>query len=256
MILAIDIGNTNIVMGCVDGERILFQERASTNHTATDLEYAVMIKTALDMHHLDPQKITGAIMASVVPGVTNPFKRAIEKYLGIRPLVVGPGIKTGLSIRIDNPAQLGSDLAVGAVAGIHEYPVPQIIIDMGTATTFSVIDRNRNYLGGLITTGMAVSADALVSQTSQLPRISFDPPKRVICSNTVDCIKSGILYSNAAAIDGIVERIQEELGESCTVVATGGLASLVAPLCKTKVILDDDLMLKGLMLIYKRNTER
>lgn len=256
MILAIDIGNTNIVMGCVDGNTILFQERTSTNHTATDLEYAVMIKTALDMHRLDPEAIIGAIMASVVPGVTNIFKQAIEKYLGIKPLVVGPGIKTGLSIRIDNPAQLGSDLAVGAVAGIHEYPAPMIIVDMGTATTYSVIDRNRNYLGGLITTGMAVSADALVSRTSQLPRVSFDAPKRIIGTNTIDCIKSGILYSNAAAIDGIVERIQEELGEACTVVATGGLASLVAPLCKTKVILDDDLMLKGLMLIYQRNTER
>ncbi len=256
MILAIDIGNTNIVMGCVDDGRILFRERTSTDHTATDLEYAVTIKTALDMHRLDPENITGAIMSSVVPGVTNTFRRAIEKYLNIKPMVVGPGIKTGLSIRIDNPAQLGSDLVVDAVAGIHEYPAPMIIVDMGTATTFSVIDRNKNYLGGLITTGMAVSADALVSRTSQLPRISFDTPKRVIGTNTVDCIKSGILYSNAAAIDGIVERIQEELGDTCTVIATGGLASLVAPLCKTRLILDDDLLLKGLMLIYQRNVQR
>lgn len=256
MILAIDIGNTNIVMGCVDGSRILFRERVSTNLTATDLEYAVTIRTALEMHRLDPESITGAIMSSVVPSVTNTFKRAIEKYLSIKPLVVGPGIKTGLSIRIDNPAQLGSDLVVDAVAGIHEYPAPMIIVDMGTATTFSVIDRHHNYLGGLITTGMAVSADALVSRTSQLPRISFDPPKRLIGTNTVDCIKSGVMYSNAAAIDGIVSRIQSELGESCTVVATGGLASLVVPLCQTKIILDDDLLLKGLTLIYQRNTEK
>ena len=256
MILAIDIGNTNIVMGCVDGSAILFRERTSTNHTATDLEYAVMIKTALEMHGQDPKAITGAIMSSVVPGVTNTFRRAIEKYLSVKPLVVGPGIKTGLSIRIDNPAQLGSDLVVDAVAGIHEYPAPMIIIDMGTATTFSVIDKNHNYMGGLITTGMAVSADALVSRTSQLPRISFDPPKRLVGTNTVDCIKSGIMYSNAAAIDGIVDRIQEEMGEKCTVIATGGLASLVAPLCRTRLILDDDLLLKGLMLIYQRNTEK
>ena len=208
------------------------------------------------MYRLNPEIITGAIVSSVVPSVTNTFRRAIEKLCGVKPLVVGPGIKTGLSIRIDNPAQLGSDLVVDAVAGIHEYPVPQIIIDMGTATTFSVIDKNSNYLGGVITTGMAVSADALVSRTSQLPRIAFEVPKKVIGSNTVDCIKSGIMYGNAAIIDGMVSRIEAELGEKCTVIATGGLSALVAPLCQTKLILDDDLLLKGLMLIYRKNTEK
>ena len=256
MTLTIDIGNTNIVLGCFDGAAILFRERISTNHTATDLEYAVTIKTALEMYRLNPENITGAIVSSVVPSVTNTFRRAIEKLCGVKPLVVGPGIKTGLSIRIDNPAQLGSDLVVDAVAGIHEYPVPQIIIDMGTATTFSVIDKNSNYLGGVITTGMAVSADALVSRTSQLPRIAFEVPKKVIGSNTVDCIKSGIMYGNAAIIDGMVSRIEAELGEKCTVIATGGLSALVAPLCKTRLILDDDLLLKGLMLIYRKNTEK
>lgn len=254
MVLAIDIGNTNIVLGCFDNRKILFRERLSTKHTATDLEYAVNVKTALEMNRLDPKQITGAIISSVVPSVTNTMTRAIEKYCGIKPLVVGPGIKTGLSIRIDNPAQLGSDLVVDAVAGIQDYPAPMIIIDMGTATTFSVIDKDRNYLGGLITTGMSVSADALVSRTSQLPRISFDKPKRVIGTNTIDCIKSGIMYANAAAIDGIVSRIEEELGQSCTIVATGGLSSLVAPLCKTKVLTDDDLLLKGLMYLYEKNT--
>ena len=256
MTLTIDIGNTNIVLGCFDGDAILFRERISTNHTATDLEYAVSIKTALEMYRLNPENITGAIVSSVVPSVTNTFRRAIEKLCGVKPLVVGPGIKTGLSIRIDNPAQLGSDLVVDAVAGIHEYPVPQIIIDMGTATTFSVIDKNSNYLGGVITTGMAVSADALVSRTSQLPRIAFEVPKKVIGSNTVDCIKSGIMYGNAAIIDGMVSRIEAELGEKCTVIATGGLSALVAPLCKTRLILDDDLLLKGLILIYRKNTEK
>ena len=256
MTLTIDIGNTNIVLGCFDGDAILFRERISTNHTATDLEYAVSIKTALEMYRLNPENITGAIVSSVVPSVTNTFRRAIEKLCGVKPLVVGPGIKTGLSIRIDNPAQLGSDLVVDAVAGIHEYPVPQIIIDIGTATTFSVIDKNSNYLGGVITTGMAVSADALVSRTSQLPRIAFEVPKKVIGSNTVDCIKSGIMYGNAAIIDGMVSRIEAELGEKCTVIATGGLSALVAPLCKTRLILDDDLLLKGLMLIYRKNTEK
>lgn len=253
MILAIDIGNTNIVMGCFDENKILFRERVSTNHRATDLEYAVTIKTALDMHRLKPEQIEGAIMSSVVPTVSNTFKRAIEKYCGVKPLVVGPGIKTGLSIRIDNPAQLGSDLVVDAVAGIHEYPAPMVIVDMGTATTFSVIDQNHNYLGGMITTGMAVATDALVSRTSQLPRIAYEPPKRLIGTNTVDCIKSGVMYSNAAMIDGIVARIEEELGQACTVITTGGIAGLIAPLCKRKVIQDDDLLLKGLMIIYQRN---
>lgn len=256
MILAIDIGNTNIVIGCFQDTKILFRERVSTNHTATDLEYAVTVRAALEMHRMNSEDITGAIVSSVVPAVTNTFKRAIEKYCGVKPLVVGPGIRTGLSIRIDNPAQLGSDLVVDAVAGCQEYPAPMIIVDMGTATTFSVIDRNHNYLGGLITTGMAVATDALINRTSQLPRISFDVPKRIIGTNTVDCIKSGILYSNAAAIDGIVERIEEELGDRCTVIATGGIAGLVAPLCKRQMILDDDLLLKGLMLIYYKNVEK
>ncbi len=256
MILAIDIGNTNVVIGGFQEKRILFQERVSTKHTATDLEYAVTVKTALEMHHLEASSITGAIISSVVPSVTGTFQRAIEKYCGVRPLVVGPGIKTGLSIRIDNPAQLGSDLVVDAVAGCQEYPTPLIIIDMGTATTFSVIDGAHNYLGGIITTGMAVSAEALVSRTSQLPRVSFEKPRRIIGTNTIDCIKSGMMYGNASMIDGMVERICQELGSPCTVVATGGLSTLVAPLCKTRLILDQDLLMKGLMYIYYKNADK
>lgn len=253
MIIAVDIGNTNIVIGGFNDNKILFRERVSTNQTATDLEYAVTVKTALEMHNFKAEDVKGAVLSSVVPSVTNTFKRAVEKCFGVKTLVVGPGVKNGLSITIDNPKQLGSDLVVDAVAGLNEYPVPLIIVDMGTATTYSVIDRNRNYIGGLITTGMAVSADALISRTSQLPKISFEVPKKIIGTNTVDCLKSGILYSNAAGMDGVIERIEEELGEKCTVVATGGLAGLVTPLCKRKIILDDDLLLKGLMIIYKKN---
>lgn len=253
MILAIDIGNTNIVLGCADGEDILFRERLSTNQTETALEYAVRIKAALDINKISPESITGAIISSVVPSITNTVKEAAEKLISAKVLIVGPGIKTGLSIMIDNPAQLGSDLVVDAVAGIHEYPVPQVIIDMGTATTYSVIDSSRSFIGGLITTGMAASAEALNTKTAQLPKFAFEKPKKVINSNTVECLKSGLLYSNACAIDGIVERIEEELGEKCTVVATGGLANVVVPLCKRDIILDDDLMLKGLVLIYNKN---
>ena len=253
MVLAIDIGNTNIVIGCFEGERILFVERVSTNHSATDLEYASTIRMAMHIHDMDAAAMEGAIISSVVPTLTGTVKRAIEKYAGVKVTVVGPGIKTGLSIQIDNPAQLGSDLVVDAVAGISSYPTPQIIVDMGTATTYSVIDRRKNYVGTLITTGVSISADALTSATSQLPKIGFDSPRTVIGKNTVDSMRAGLMYSNAAAIDGICDRIEEELGEKCTVIATGGLAGIVTSLCKREVILDETLMLKGLMLIYNKN---
>ena len=255
MILAIDIGNTNIVLGCADDDKILFRERLATVQRETSLEYAVKIKAALDINGIDRADISGAVISSVVPSVTYTVKTAVEKLVTGKIMIVGPGIKTGLKIQIDNPASLGSDLVVDDVAGINNYPVPLIIIDMGTATTFSVIDRNCAHIGGLITTGIAVSADALNSRTAQLPKIAYEKPKRVICSNTVDCIKSGIMYSNACAIDGIIERIEEELGEKTTVIATGGLAQVVIPLCRHEIIYDDDLLLKGLMIIWNKNTK-
>lgn len=256
MILAIDVGNTNIVLGAFDGEEILFQERLSTRQTATDLEYAAGIKTALDMHGIGRTECTEAIISSVVPSVTDVLRRAVEKCVGARVMVVGPGMKTGLRIMIDNPAQLGSDLVVDAVAGAAEYPLPLIIIDMGTATTLSVIDRNRNYLGGTIQTGVAVSADALASRTALLQKISFDAPKKIIGTNTVDCMKSGLMYANAYALDGMIAHMERELGEPCTVVATGGLAHVVIPLCERRgIILDDDLLLKGLRILYNKNRQ-
>ncbi len=253
MVLAIDIGNTHTVLGCFEGDKILFIERVSTNLTATDLEYAAVIRMALHIHGVNSSTVEGAIISSVVPTVTGTFCRAIEKYAQVKVTVVGPGVKTGLNIHIDNPAQLGSDLVVDAVAGINYYSVPQIIVDMGTATTFSVIDKNKNYIGTLITTGMAISAEALTSRTSQLPRIAFDKPSSVIGKNTVDSMKNGIMYANAGAIDAIVERIEAELGEQCTVIATGGMCGVVTSLCKRKIITDDELLLKGLMIIYRKN---
>ncbi|MBQ1904007.1 MAG: type III pantothenate kinase [Ruminococcus sp.] len=255
MILAVDIGNTNIVLGCCDEGRILFRERVSTSLTATDLEYAVTLRTAVEMNGYDSTQIDGAIISSVVPTITNTVKAAVEKYARVRCKVVGPGMKTGLSIKIDNPAQLGSDLVVDAVAGINEYKAPMIIIDMGTATTLSVIDEGKNYLGGMIMPGIMISHDSLISRTSQLPRIALEEPKKLIGTNTVDCIKGGILYGSAGSIDGICDRIKQEIGRDCTVVATGGLAPVVVPLCKTQITLDEDLLLKGLMLIYNKNNE-
>ncbi len=257
MILAIDIGNTNIVIGVFDkSDDIVFMERVSTNIMATALEYAATIKMAFEVHNIKIENIDGAIISSVVPTVTNTFKQAVEKLTGQDVIVVNPGIKTGLAIRIDNPAQLGSDLVVDATAGIKEYPVPQIIIDMGTATTMSVIDRNKCYIGGAIITGVQVSSDALVSRASQLSRVSLDAPSKVIGTNTIDCIKSGMTYASACAVDGMIERIEKELGEKCTVIATGGISNIIIPLCKHKIIIDDTLLLKGLIIIYKKNAKK
>ncbi len=253
MILLVDIGNTNIVTGCADEGEILFCERLSTNHRATVLEYMTVFRTAFELYGIDAKKIDGAVISSVVPSVTNVIRDAIEKICSVEPMIVGPGIKTGISIVIDNPAQLGSDLITGAVASVAEYGVPQIVIDMGTATTISVINKDKQYIGGAIMPGLRVSHDALITRTSQLPKIAFEKPKKIIGSNTIDCIKSGILYGNAGAIDGLIDRFCEELGEKCTVIATGGLAKTVVPLCKNEIIIDEDLLLKGLMLIYEKN---
>lgn len=253
MILAIDIGNTNIVLGCIRDGEILFTERLSTDHSKTGLEHAISLKIVLEMHDIDPKNLSGAIIGSVVPPLTELFQEALEKIAGIRAMVVGPGIKTGLNILMDNPAQVGSDLIVGAVAGIAEYSLPLILIDMGTATTICVIDSRKNYIGGMILPGVRVSLDSLTSRTSQLPRISLDAPKRLIGKNTIECMKSGVLYGNAACLDGMIDRIEADLGQEATVVATGGLAENIVPLCRHSIILDDELLLKGLLLIYKKN---
>lgn len=253
MILAVDIGNTNIVIGCIENGKNIFMDRLSTNHSKTLLEYAIDFKNILEIYHIDTDKIEGGIISSVVPPVTGVVRFAIEKVTGKSIMLVEPGIKTGLNILMDNPAQVGSDLIVNAVAAIHEYQAPLIIIDMGTATTISVVDEKKNYIGGMILPGLKVSLDSLVSGTSQLPRISLEPCKKLIGKNTTECMKSGVIYGNAACIDGMIARIQEKLQQKATVVATGGLAAVVAPYCKENVIYDDELLLKGLYLIYCKN---
>lgn len=255
MILALDIGNTNIVIGCIDREKTYFIERLSTVRTKTELEYAVDIKTVLDLYRIKRSDMEGAIISSVVPQITNIVKLAAEKVLGnnSKVMVLGPGVKTGLNIKMDNPGQLGADLVADAVAGISEYPTPLIIIDMGTATTASVVDADKQYIGGMILPGVGVSLDALTQRASQLSGIGIEEPKRVIGKNTLECMKSGVLYSSAGALDGIIDRIEEELGEKTTVVATGGLAKKIVPYCKRDIILDEDLLLKGLLVIYEKN---
>lgn len=253
MILAIDIGNTNIVIGCCDDEKIYFIERLSTNILKTELEYAISFKNVLEIYGIDPAQIEGGIISSVVPPITNIVRSSAEKVLGKPMKIVGPGVKTGLNILMDNPAQVGSDRIVNAVAAINEYPVPLIIIDMGTATTFCVVDEKKNYIGGMILPGVRISLDALTSRTSQLSRISIEAPKKTIGKNTIDCMKSGIIHGNAACIDGMVSRIERELGQKATILATGGLAKKIVPYCEQEIIIDDELLLKGLRLIYNKN---
>lgn len=253
MILAIDIGNTNIVVGCIDEEKIYFTERLSTVRTKTELEYAVDLKTVLDIYHIKRTDIEGCIISSVVPQITGIAKLAAEKILKKEVMVLGPGVKTGLNIVMDNPGQLGADLVADAVAGLASYPVPLVVIDMGTATTISVVNSKKQYIGGMIMPGVRISLDALTARASQLSGISIDAPRHIIGKNTIECMKSGVLYSNAAALDGIIDRIEEELGEKTTVIATGGLAKKIVPHCRKEIILDEELLLKGLMLIYRKN---
>ena len=211
MILAIDMGNTNIVIGCVDDEKIYFEERLCTDYSKTELEYAIGFKTVLELYNIESEQIHGAIISSVVPQLVNVIKSAVEKIIGITPLIVGPGVKTGLNLLMDQPKQVGTDMVVDAVAAIHEYGAPVLIIDVGTATTISAVDDKKNYVGGAILPGIRVSVDSLVSRTAQLPRISLEAPKSVIGKNTIACMQSGAVYGNASCIEGMVDRIREEL---------------------------------------------
>ncbi|MCM1308954.1 MAG: type III pantothenate kinase [Butyrivibrio sp.] len=253
MLLAIDMGNTHIVTGCIDGDRTLFAERLSTEHTRTELEYAMNFEAVLKLHGILPSDIDGAIISSVVPPLTNTIAFAVEKIIGQRPMVVGPGVKTGLNILMDNPRTVGADLVVASVAGISEYGAPLIMIDMGTATTFAVIDKDGNYTGGIIAPGMEASLSSLVARTAQLPNISLEAPACVIGKNTVDSMRSGLVLGCAAMLDGLIDRIEEELGYKAAVVATGGMAGTVIPVCSHSITVDNELLLKGLNLIYHKN---
>lgn len=253
MILAIDMGNTNIVIGGIDSTKTYFVERITTNHVKTGLEYAINIKNILEIHNVDKSQVEGAIMSSVVPPLNAALSSAVKKIFGFHPKLVGSGMKTGLNILMDNPKTVGSDMIVDAVAAIREHPCPIIIIDMGTATTLSVVDKNGCYIGGVILPGLRLSLDTLSSKTAQLPSISLDIPSKVIGKNTIDCMRSGIMYGNASMIDGIIDRMEEELGQPATLVATGGLSRFVTPLCRHSIIYDEALLLKGLLILYEKN---
>ena len=253
MLLAIDIGNTNIVIGCMKDDEIVFKARIATERQRTSDQYGVEIKNMIEAFGVNLKEIDDCIISSVVPPVFNSVRTGVLKIIGKQPMVVSPGLKTGLNIHVDVPSQVGSDRIVIAVAALAEYEAPLILMDLGTATTIEVVEPDNVYLGGVIFPGVMVSLDALTSRAAQLPGISLDKPKAVIGKNTIDCMRSGMMYGTAAMIDGIIERIEEELGHKTTIVATGGLARFITPLCKREIILERDLLLKGLNILYKKN---
>lgn len=255
MILVADVGNTNIVLGLYEGRELKYHWRLSTNRNATADEYGVMTINLFRLAGVSADRIEGAILSSVVPPLMPTLERMFRQYLGQDPLVVGPGIKTGLNIRYENPREVGADRIVNAVAGIERYGTPLIIVDFGTATTFDYIDESGAYLGGAIMPGVGISAEALYQHAAKLPRIELAKPKTVIGRNTVASMQAGIVYGYASQVDGIVMRIRRETGTEPYVVATGGLAELIAGESETIDCVDPLLTLEGLRLIYERNRQ-
>lgn len=254
MILAIDAGNTNIVLGCMREESLLFTARVRTDRAKTEDEYALIFRNLFDLHQVDRHSVEGAILSCVVSELSDVLCKAVETVIKKRPLIVGAGLKTGLNIKIDNPAQLGADLVADAVAALAQFPKPMAIFDMGTANTMSIIDGKGQFLGGAIMTGPRLSVDMLSSRTSQLPHIELDAPAKVIGSNTIQCMQSGAIYGHAAMIDGLIDRVEEELGEPlAAIIATGGLSSRIIPFCRHHIVLEENLMLQGLKIIYEKN---
>lgn len=252
MILALDVGNTHILAGCMEDGQILFTGRFKTDDSKTETEYAILLRSFLDLHHIAPAAIESAVMSTVVPPLTNILRRAVDTLAHCDTIVAGE-VDTGLVVDEKNRQNLGQDLSTAAIAALAEYVPPLIIFDMGTATTISAIDADGVYVGCCITPGIMISRDALAARTSQLPKVGLDAPPHVIGRNTSECIRSGLVYAQAAMMDGMIERMEEELGGSATVLATGGLAKSIAQHCKRKVICDDNLILKGLYMIYQQN---
>ena len=253
MILAIDVGNTNIVLGGIENGEEVFSVRIASDRNKTADQYALDIQGILNMYHVAPEEIEGGIISAVVPYLQTVIPQAVKILTGKDIMVVGPGIKTGLDIRTDNPGAVGSDLIVGAVAARAKYKLPIAIIDMGTATTVSVMDEKGTYLGGMIIPGLWVSVNALSSQAAQLPYIDLTGNAKVLGTNTVDCMRSGSLIGCAAMLDGIIDRVEDELGMPVSAVLTGGVSGLVAPYCKRNFYHEPDILIRGLQILYEKN---
>lgn len=256
MILTIGVDNTNILIGCFSGESVVFTADIETDRKRTDIEYAISLKSILDLYQVPLSQIEGSIMASVVPMLTAVIKNAVKLLIHRDPLVVGPGVKNGLSILSDNMSTLGSDLVSMAAGAVAEYPAPMIIVELETATVLMAVDGNKRFVGSVIAPGVKISANALAAECDSLPQVSLEAPKEFIGRNTADCMRSGIIFGTAAMLDGMTQRIEEQLGSKCTIVATGSLASTIVPHCRREMILDELLFLKGLYRIYQRNAKR
>lgn len=254
MLLTVDVGNTNIVIGILNGKTLINSGRLSTDIDKTADEYAMTLYSFLQLNNsLD---IDGAIISSVVPALVRTLVDAIKTVCNVEALVVGPGIKTGLSIKIDDPAQLGADLVVGAVAAKEKYPQPTIIFDLGTATTGFVLNKNADFIGGIITTGVKTSMNALTSGAALLPQIDISAPKKIIGTNSIECMKSGCVIGTACMLDGLIDKFEQELGERATVVVTGGLGEAISENCTHDMIIDKDLLIDGLRIIYEKNQQK
>ncbi len=255
MLLTVDIGNSNINFGVFSGDEIKFVARIATETAKTEFEYAAAISNALSIYKIDKSDIDGAIISSVVPPLNTVMRCAVSLLYGIEPILVGPGVKTGINIHCDNPASVGADIICACVAAHFLYGSPSLIVDMGTATKMMVMNDKGAFIGVSIIPGVMVSLDALARRTAQLPMVSLEAPKNVIGKNTSDCMRSGVVFGNASMVDGMIDRIFEEVGSTLPVYATGGLASVIIPNCKHKITYDEFLVLKGLNIIYHRNTK-
>jgi type III pantothenate kinase len=253
MLLAIDVGNTNIVFGLFDAERLVHQFRVESARGRTADEYAVQLRALLDMHSVDRTGVQAAIIACVVPSLTEPMVQLVKRAFGRDALIVGPGIRTGMAILIENPREVGADRIADAVAGYDKAKGGVIVVDFGTSTNFDCVTPKGEYLGGVLAPGLQISADALFARAAKLPRVEIAKPPRVVGRNTVHAMQSGIVYGYVGLVDGIVERLKAELAYPCSVIATGGLASLIAPLSNTIVEVDDVLTLVGLRILFERN---
>jgi len=253
MILVMDVGNTNIVLGVYTGKDLLHYWRLSTNRSATADEYGLSICNLFRHVGLDIASISGVIVSSVVPPLNNILDEMCERYLRKKPFVVGPGLKTGMNIRYENPKEVGADRIVNAVAAIELYGPPLIVVDFGTATTYDYIDPQGQYIGGAIAPGIGISTEALYQRAAKLPRIELSKPKEIIGRNTVASMQAGIIYGYIGQVDGIVKRIIQETGVSPKVIATGGFAELIASESSTIYEVNPLLTLTGLRILYERN---
>lgn len=260
MILCIDIGNTNCVFGVFDNDKLVTCFRLESKLSQTTDEYGVKILELLKYHRLDSSKISGIIISSVVPSLDTTFEKMLFKYFNIKPLFVGPGTKTGIKIVADNPKQVGADIIVGAVASIEKYGAPVIIIDMGTAITLFYVDGKKELIGGVIAPGIKTSFDGLFKNTARLEEVKLHEPPSIIGKDTVSCIQSAMIYGTSSMIDGLIRKMKKEItssskvkSEEIRVVLTGGEAKLIQHFLEEKVNFDDDLVMDGLNLIYKKN---